>query len=253
MSMKKLFKKPRIIILIVCLIFAIVAIHPNYFQEGVAIRNVQANSSASNAGIASPKPTSTPMSREVITSVDRVPIKNLEDYVNKVKTIKPNQTVYIATSTNSQGYVLKASPSGELGLVVYEAPQTNIRKGLDLQGGTRVLLQPETKLNQDDIGILIDNMKQRLNVYGLSDLIIREANDLPPPLGTGNQYIVVEIAGASQEEVKDLLAKQGKFEARIGNETVFAGGQDVRSVCRSADCAGIDPQSGCGPSGEEWV
>ena len=38
----------------------------------------------------------------------------------------------------------------------------------------------------------------------LSDLIIKEADDLPPPLGSGNQYIVVEIAGATKEEVKEL-------------------------------------------------
>ena len=59
-------------------------------------------------------------------------------------------------------------------------------------------------------------MKERLNVYGLSDLVVRDANDL-----VGNQYIVVEIAGATEDEIKDLLAKQGKFEAKIGNATVF--------------------------------
>jgi len=116
-----------------------------------------------------------------------------------------------------------------------------------------VLLQPEEKLDQEDVSTLIDNMKQRLNVYGLSDLIIREANDLPPPLGTGNQYIVVEIAGATKEEVKTLLAKQGKFEAKVGNESVFSGGNDVRSVCRSADCSGIDPNQGCGQTGQDWL
>ncbi len=141
----------------------------------------------------------------------------------------------------------------DIGLKVFDAPATNIRKGLDLQGGTRVLLQPEVKLNSYDISVLLDNMKERLNVYGLSDLVIREANDLPPPLGTGNQYIVVEIAGATEDEVKDLLAKQGKFEAKIGNKTVFRGGQDIVYVARSANEAGIDPDSGCGPSGSQWL
>lgn len=135
----------------------------------------------------------------------------------------------------------------DIGLRVYEAPITNIRKGLDLQGGTRVLLQPETKLSQYDIGILIDNLKERLNVYGLSDIVVRDANDL-----VGNQYIVVEIAGATEEEIKDLLARQGKFEARIGNKTVFRGGQDIVYVARSANEAGIDPSAGCGPSGSQW-
>ena len=135
----------------------------------------------------------------------------------------------------------------DIGLRIYEAPKTNIRKGLDLQGGTRVLLQPEVKLNQFDISVLIDNMKERLNVYGLSDIVIRDANDL-----TGNQYIIVEIAGATEEEIKDLLARQGKFEAKVGNKTVFRGGNDIVYVARSANEAGIDPNGGCSSSGPQW-
>lgn len=128
----------------------------------------------------------------------------------------------------------------DIGIRVFTAPKTNIRKGLDLQGGTRVLLQPEFALFPEDLQTLIDNMEERLNVYGLSDLVIRDASDL-----AGNQYILVEIAGANEEEIKDLLAKQGKFEAKVANQTVFSGGEDIVFVCRSADCAGIDPSYGC--------
>ncbi len=131
----------------------------------------------------------------------------------------------------------------DIGLRVFNARKTNIRKGLDLQGGTRVLLQPETALLPQDLQSLIDTMEERLNVYGLSDLIIRDASDL-----TGNQYILVEIAGANEEEIRSLLAKQGKFEANIANKTVFIGGKDIVFVCRSADCAGIDPNVGCSSS-----
>src|SRR3989338_5601663 len=128
----------------------------------------------------------------------------------------------------------------DIGIRVFKAPKTNIRKGLDLQGGTRVLLQPEKILDAQDLQTLIDNMEERLNVYGLSDLIIRDASDL-----SGNQYILVEIAGATEEEIRNLLAEQGKFEAQIANKTVFVGGKDIVFVCRSADCAGIDPNVGC--------
>ena len=250
-KLKKIFTNARVVVLLIFLVFAIVSIHPDPTRKGAAIRTVLTNSSASFAGIISPKPTSTPMSREVITSIDNIPVKNLQDYYDIVDSLRPNSTTNVQTDNNY--YALKLGPDKELGLVVYDAPQSNIRKGLDLQGGTRVLLQPEEKLSTDDTNLLIDNMKQRLNVYGLSDLIIREANDLPPPLGSGNQYVLVEIAGATKEEVKDLLAKQGKFEAKIGNKTVFSGGDDIRSVCRSAECSGIDPSYGCTQSGENWI
>ena len=79
-----------------------------------------------------------------------------------------------------------------------------------------------------------------MNVFGLSDTVITARKDL-----SGTQFIVVELAGANEEEVKELLAKQGKFEAKIGNETVFLGGRDITYVCRTAQCSGIDPQYGC--------
>ena len=149
-----------------------------------------------------------------------------------------NETVKITREVNETVPVIVGMD--DIGLRVYEAPVSNLRKGLDLQGGTRVLLQPETKVTSDELGLLVDSLKERLNVFGLSDVIVREASDL-----SGNQYILVEIAGANEEEVKELLAKQGKFEARIANGTVFRGGQDVTYVCRTAQCSGIDPRAGC--------
>src|SRR3989338_4187465 len=173
----------------------------------------------------------------------------IEEEVQRNETIN-GSTAIINTTISKKVNVPKTKQISlgmeDIGLRVYDAPATNIRKGLDLQGGTRVLLQPEVKLNPYDLGVLIDNMKERLNVYGLSDIVIRDAGDL-----SGNQYIVVEIAGATEEEIKDLLARQGKFEAKIGNKTVFRGGQDIVYVARSANEAGIDPNDGCGQSGSQ--
>ena len=134
-----------------------------------------------------------------------------------------------------------------LGLRVENAPKSNIRLGLDLQGGTRVLLQPEEEMSKETLTILLDNMKERLNVYGLSDVLVRSVGDL-----SGNKYILVEIAGVNEDEVKNLLAKQGKFEAKIGNESVFRGGNDIIYVCRTTECSGIDPQRGCGQTSGGW-
>lgn len=133
----------------------------------------------------------------------------------------------------------------DIGLKVFDAPTTNLRKGLDLQGGTRVLLQPERTITSSESELIIDNMKQRLNVYGLSDVVVTEAGDL-----TGNKYFLVEVAGANEEEVKELLAKQGKFEASIKEAVVFRGGGDITYVCRTPECSGIDPQVGCGQTSD---
>ena len=52
---------------------------------------------------------------------------------------------------------------------------TNIQKGLDLAGGTRVLLKPvsDEPIQDSDVDKLVDILGQRINVYGLRDLSIR--------------------------------------------------------------------------------
>ncbi|MEK6961132.1 MAG: hypothetical protein AABX47_08230 [Nanoarchaeota archaeon] len=288
-KIKLIFTNVRVIVFLIFVLLAIVAIHPSFGVEGVAIRNVLSNSSASDAGISSPKASSNPMSREVITMVDNIPIKDMSDWERVVADMKPNRTYTLRTENGPKSFYristrfkTEETPTGRLinmtesvvkefkvngslvnrtvnqtvkvnetrtvylgmedmGLRVYEAPTNNLRKGLDIQGGTRVLLQPETQITSDEMGLLIDSLKERLNVFGLSDVIVREASDL-----SGNQYVLVEIAGANEEEVKELLAKQGKFEARIANQTVFRGGTDITYVCRTAQCSGLDSRAGCG-------
>jgi len=132
----------------------------------------------------------------------------------------------------------------DIGLRVQDAPKTNLIKGLDLQGGTRVMLKPAEgeNVSDDDLDMVISSLKERLDVYGLANIPIRTMSDL-----LGNKFIIIEIAGINEEEIKDLLSKQGKFEAKIGNETVFIGGQDITYVCRSADCSyAVDPRRPCG-------
>tara|TARA_Y100000294_G_scaffold177897_1_gene205489 strand:- start:586 stop:2304 length:1719 start_codon:yes stop_codon:yes gene_type:complete len=181
--------------------------------------------------------TETKTIEEVVTINETVNGSIIQKNKTVIKTIEAPKTIEVQTGITE-----------DIGIRIFKAPKTNIRKGLDLQGGTRVLLQPEVPLSPQDLQTLIDNMNERLNVYGLSDLIIRDASDL-----TGNQYILVEIAGANEEEIRELLAKQGKFEAKIANKTVFIGGKDIVFVCRAADCAGIDPNAGCTQSGRDNV
>ncbi len=249
-KLKRVCTRVRVVILVVALILAVLAIHPKADTEGVAIRTIIKDSAAFQAGMQGPKATDTPTSREVIKSVNNIPIKDVEAFAAQMDELKANDTVQIKTDRSLYRITVKVdnttnitSEKEDLGIKVYSAPKTNIKKGLDLEGGTRVLLKPETKLSLQDMDSLLDNMKQRLNLFGLTDIVVRATKDL-----SGNQYILAEIAGANEEEVKDLLAKQGKFEAKIGNDTAFVGGRDIVYVCRSAECAGIDPQVGCGPS-----
>lgn len=286
-TLKKIIKTPRVLILLFFLVAALVAINPRLSDEGVAIRSVKQNSSASLAGIENPKQSLKPTAREIILAINNKPISDEKAYYEFVKKLAVNTSLRITTT--KQAYTLFVKPRvkttmlneteiitfidektnetkeesrqkiikeevgvEDLGLEVFPVPLTNLRKGLDLQGGTRVLLEPAYFLSPDNMSYLVDNLKERLNVYGLSDIVVTEAADLPVYLGgSGKQFVVVEIAGATKQEVLDLLEKQGKFEARIGNTTVFIGGRDITHVARSAGQAGLDPSQPC-QSGAEW-
>ncbi len=294
LRLKQIITNPRVIILLIALLMAVTAIHPNPWNKGVAIRTVIADSAADIAGIKQPTASVKPMSRERILSINNQPINNVEEYYSIIDNLRINQTIQLKTNKGLYRLTVKEKtktielnetiieeyeetiivnetidgkikernktvtkerevPKTEtislgkedIGLRVYEAPTSNIKKGLDLQGGTRVLLQPEEDLNDEQIESVIDNIEQRLNVYGLSDLVVTSAGDL-----SGNQYIIVEIAGANEEEIRSLLAKQGKFEAKIANMTVFKGGEDIQYVCKSPKCAGIEQ---CSPSQGAWI
>lgn len=131
----------------------------------------------------------------------------------------------------------------DIGLRIDETPTSNIRKGLDLQGGSRVLLRPVDKIDRETSDYLIDNIAQRLNVYGLSDVVV---SDVTAP-GESERLILIEIAGVTPDVIQNLIASQGKFEAKIRNQTAFTGGEDqIKYVCRGrAQCSGIDPQRPC--------
>lgn len=238
-KLKKIFTNPRVIILIIVILFGIVAINPQINPQGVAIRNVARGSPAYTAGVTSSAPNAAPTSKERILTFNGQVVTDTTQYYQLVEAVPANSSIVLTTS-KSNTYTIRKT-ADDIGITVYNAPTTNVRLGLDLQGGTRVVLQPSEKLSPDVLDSLISSMTQRLNVYGLSDISVRSEVDL-----SGNQYVIVEIAGANEGEVQDLLANQGKFEAKIGNLSVFRGGSnDITYVCKTSDCSGIDPQYGC--------
>lgn len=188
-----------------------------------------------------------PSKTVVLNETERV--ERIEEVFNETTNETINVSTFEEVAKTEKIYMFDQEV--DLGIRVSDAPSTNLRKGLDLQGGTRVLLEPEEKIDDETLEVVIDNMKERLNVFGLTDVLVKPVFD---PFA-GMSYILVEIAGANEDEVRELIAKQGKFEARIGNDTVFYGGEDITYVCRSAQCAfAIDPQRGCGETGDgRWV
>lgn len=219
----------RIWILIITLLLAILAIGPwQAFETGVLVKSVEQNSSAFDAGL---------KQGMLIKEINSQKINNAEDYSNIISQIfKENKEIKLTIITDKEEFIFLTDKVPEI--TIQNIPNTKLKTGLDLSGGARALVKPENfSASANEINDLIATTSERLNVYGLSDITLRSVKDL-----TGNNYMLVEIAGATPTDIKELIGKQGKFEAKIGDETVFIGGkEDIASVCRNdASCAGIE-------------
>ena len=222
----------RIWILIIVLAFGVLAIAPwSAFETGVLIKSVEKNSSTFEAGL---------NQGMIMKEINSQRISRVGDYDRVISQIfegqKNNTNTRLVIKTNTNEFIFLTNKPPEI--TIGDIPKTRIKTGLDLSGGARALVKPANiSISSSEINDLIAVTNERLNVYGLSDITLRPVKDLQ-----GNNYMLVEIAGATPADLRELVGKEGKFEAKIGNETVFIGGKnDIASVCRNdASCSGIE-------------
>jgi len=174
---------------------------------------------------------------QTIQSINDYEVNSLEDYNIEINKLFPDENKIKLTLTIKlvpQPIILFDNRAPEI--VVKDIEKTRIKTGLDLSGGARALVDAEEKeLTTNELIDLIAVTSERLNVYGLKDIQVRPVKDL-----SGKNYMLIEIAGSTPEELENLISQQGKFEAKIGNETVFVGGKkDITYVARTGDQSGI--------------
>ncbi len=181
-----LLKNPRIMILIFFVVISLLLISPNPNPRGYVVEYIQKNSTVSGINIG-----------DVLYKInDQDVLAALEkEYYDTIK---------IETSAGTR-YV---SVNGSLGISVEPEPFSNLKFGLDLKGGVRALVEPNVTDNET-INQIISTLQTRINVYGLRESIFR------PVYYEGKGFIEISMAGGTQEELKELLEHQGKFEAKI--------------------------------------
>ncbi len=227
-KLKEVFTSWKVILLILFLLASAVSINPKLHTEGVVVTSVAGNSSADVNGITTGLK---------ISALNGQPVSDINGFRALEKSILPNATIKITTDKGEISFLSEfdnMTNMTSIGFDVDSIPKSNIKQGLDLVGGVRVLMKPETPLNMQQLSDVIAITQKRLNAFGLQDISVKSVSDF-----SGNTYILVEMAGATQQQAAKLIAQQGKFEAKIGNDTVFVGGTDIKQVCRSADCSGV--------------
>ena len=215
----------KIWLLIFCILGSLLAIFPLDFTQGIEITGVELDSISYQQGL---------RQGMKIQSIDGQIITSLDDYRISLERF-PTESPEKITITTDQGIIILFT-NDTLKISVREIPRNRIKTGLDLSGGARALIKAEGKeLTNTELNDLISVTEERLNVYGLNDVQIKPVRDL-----SGNNFMLIEIAGSTPEELENLISQQGKFEAKIGDEVVFEGGKkDVTYVARTGDQSGI--------------
>ncbi len=194
-----LWKEWRIWLFIFIVLGSIAAISPNPWARGVVVKYVEKDSPFFGEI----------MPGEIITSVNGKTIERASDLLEF-----ENYTGMVRIFHN--GRLTLKEVNRNLGIEVRDVGFSNLNLGMDLIGGTRVLLVPEyeEEMNESEKALLVDRiistLQTRMNVYGLREINFQPVTDIE-----GNRYVQIEMAGASKREIDELLERQGKFEAYI--------------------------------------
>ncbi|MGO9387232.1 MAG: SecDF P1 head subdomain-containing protein [Methanobacterium sp.] len=95
---------------------------------------------------------------------------------------------------------------------------SGITEGLDLKGGSSIQIELQQPVNTTTMDTVINVLNKRLDVFGVKDVQVRPS---------GNQSVLVEVAGVQPQDVANLVGTPGKFDATIGNQTVLLGSDIV--------------------------
>ncbi|MEM5872529.1 MAG: MMPL family transporter [Candidatus Aenigmatarchaeota archaeon] len=214
-----LLKQWKILLVIFCVAFSLYLIAPNPWQKGVIVKSVASDS----------------------PFFGKVEVGETITWANE-KEIKTPEDLY--EFENFTG-TFRFMHSGKLDLVNIESPglkinvtkatTTNLQFGLDLVGGTRVLLKPKENVSDATIQQAIATLETRINIFGLKEAKFQPIKDF-----SGNYYIQIEMAGGSKEEIESLLAKQGKFEGKIPKIIVFTNNTGKLNLEKSYDISLIN-------------
>jgi protein-export membrane protein SecD len=202
MNLKKIFKEWRILLVLILVAGSILLILPTS-QKGVVVKSI--NSDSPLIGKVS--------IGESITWANEKDINTPEDLYSFEDSNYTGIFRFIHSGTLELVYV----EDGYLGITVAKTPATKVQFGLDLVGGTRVILEPVGNVTDAILQQTIATLETRVNTFGLKEANFRAVSDI-----SGTSYIEIEMAGGSIEEINNLLAKQGQFEGKIPRVVTFS-------------------------------
>jgi len=212
-----MLKHWRILLLVIMVSASLLTIFLRPQYNGVQIAYVYADSPAKNVL----------QQGMIISQVNGVPIHSIEEWTSATKNISGEFKLKV----NNNDYKFNLNSTG-MGVEVNDVDRTNLDFGIDIKGGTRIILKPKENASSQMLDQIIGTLQTRANIYGLREIKFTPARGI-----SGDYYVEVEASGVGREVVDTLLSKQGNFEAKIvkpvylsGNKGVFDLGENKYDV-----------------------
>ena len=184
---RDMLKNFRIMIWIFFIVVSIILLGLNLNPSGYSVISVSKNSTLSNIAVG-----------EVIYKINELPATDDSFQQQYYGTIK------FETNRGSKF----DNANGTLGIEVNQVSASNLKFGLDLNGGVRAVIDANTT-DKNILDQTITTLQTRINVYGLRETAFR------PIYYEGRGYVEISMAGGSKEELRNLLGNQGRFDAKI--------------------------------------
>ena len=139
-----------------------------------------------------------------ITQISGKVISSLEDFREALENVKKGDFVSIVS--NGQPASCVAIDDKNLGFSLKEQKTKVLNFGIDIEGGTRVLLRIVGNSTATQAQEIAKILTERLNAYGLSDIKV---------LPVSEDLIQIEAAGLTEDDIRNFLIKQGYFEGKV--------------------------------------
>ena len=185
--MRDVLKNYKVLLWLFLIVISIFLIGPSFGAKGVVVIGKEKNSTV---------PLSVGDIIYKINGADPTPTAFGDEYYGVVR---------FDTNYGEKTYV----SNGSLGRIdVRNVKSSRLNFGLDIEGGIRAVVKPNSTENIT-VNQIIEILRSRINIYGLREFSFR-------PLKFENQdFIEISIAGGTENELRELLGRQGKFEAKI--------------------------------------
>jgi len=184
----------RVWILVIVLLFSLFAIglkaYP-YGRTGVVVAYVSEDS-----------PVDFLKSGDQITSINNKEVINLDDWNRLTKNLEG----IVSIKVNGEEHEFTLNDS--LGVNVVSLDRVNLDLGLDLKGGSRILLKIKENVSEELFDQTIETLRTRSNLFGLTEIKIK-------PIFGREKLIQIEASGIGSNVINNFLTKIGDFEAKI--------------------------------------